>query len=388
MAEVIKYASGVEPQAILGKLQYSNGVTQNMFSPCERLKEKKCLLGPTLLKGVTIPKLWESLFTNKSDFLKRYHDRRKETDLEVGKWEYSSDMSSGYRAVSLTITIDIPKAGTLTQLNEAHRFAYTKSASGPLQLMYQISSQTPAVPAGQSFRTEAFLAFTADSEDGDCTVCVRGGCKKLSMAFSAIQYIAVPRALREMTQAYRVMLEMIAEELAENKLSVTTGDDDTSGVPQKDDSPAFNAGGDDGGSGQEPSMLFQGLLLLFAAIVTLSLLWSISTLRGTARVASVMRDRLYDEQTFSTQQRSSLSGTLNMDQSTGGSSSRTPLTQDQALRHAARDAQIQSLRYRWMEQRVAIGTLESTVQRLWWMSMMQLLFVFLLTVKVFFYAQK
>ncbi|KAH9578655.1 VASt domain [Trypanosoma melophagium] len=386
MSEVIKYASGVEPQALMAKLQYSNGITQNMFSPCERLKEKKTLLGPTLLKGVTIPKLWESVFANKSDFLKRYHDRRKETDMEVGKWEYSSDMSSGYRAVSLTTTIDVPKAGTLTQLNEAHRFAYTCAANGSVQLMYQISSQTPGVPAGQSFRTEAFLAFTADSVDGDCTVCVRGGCKKLSMAFSAIQYIALPRALREMTQGYRVMLEMIAEDLADNKLSVTTGDDGAAGGIQAEDNTTFNGGGsDDVAITQGPSILFQGLLLVFAAIVTLSLLWSISTLRGTARVASVMRDRLYDEQALSAQQRSSLSGSLNMEQSTGVGTSRTPLTQDQALRHAARDAQIQSLRYRWMEQRVTIGNLESTVHRLWWMSLVQLLFVFLLTVKVFFY---
>ncbi|KAF5222961.1 hypothetical protein ECC02_004049 [Trypanosoma cruzi] len=387
MAEAIKCISGMEPQAILAKQQYPNGISQSMFSIFDKCKDKKRMIAPTLLKGVTIAKLWESIFSNSSDFLKRYHERRKETDVEVGKWVYLNDMGSGYRTVSLLTVVDIPKAGSVTQLNEVHRFSYTISSSGAVLLLYHISSQTPNVPAGQSFRTEAFLEITAESVNGDCTICVWGGCKKMSMAFAAIQYMAVPRAIREMTNGYRMMLQMISEDLLGDAVKVATEDEDTNGDGQKDGKEAEYGGADGGGDGgyQAPGMVFQGLMLMLAIVVTISILCSISTLRSTAQISTMISSQLVDGGMQGGASRSSLSGNLNLHQSTGVGTARGPITQDQALRYAARDAQIQSLRYRWIEQRVTVQKLESTVARLWWMNVLQLVFMVLLLVKTFFF---
>ncbi|ESL06468.1 hypothetical protein TRSC58_05858 [Trypanosoma rangeli SC58] len=379
MAEAIRCISGVEPGAVLTKQQYTNGVSQSMFSPFEKLKDKKRMIAPTLLKGVTIARLWESAFANSSDFLKRYHYKRKETDLHVGKWMYLNDMGSGYRTVSLVTVVDVPRVGSLTQLNEVHRFAYTMSSTGAVVLAYQISSQTPGVPACQSFRTEAFLEITADSLNGDCTVCVWGGCKKMSMTFSAIQYVAVPRAIREMTNGYRLMLQMISEDLVGDGVKVSAEDEDGNVGSQGEGKEMEYDDAGDGDASQAPSVLFQGLMLMLAIIVTVSLLSSMSTLRTAFRITNTISAELLDGDG-----RGGLShSSPNSPQSTGTEAALNPLTQDQALRYAARDAQIQSLRYRWVEQRVAIHGLEVIVGRLWWMNIFQLLFMGLLVLKMF-----
>ncbi|RNF25877.1 uncharacterized protein Tco025E_01882 [Trypanosoma conorhini] len=380
MSEAIRCISGADPAAVLAKQQYSSGVSQNMFSPFEKLKDKKCMIAPTLLKGVTIARLWEGVFSNGSDFLKRYHDRRKETDLEVGKWVFLNDMGSGYRTVSLVTVVDVPRAGSLTQLNEAHRFAYAMPSTGAVTLLYQISSQTPNVPAGQSFRTEAFLEVTAGSLNGDCTIGIWGGCKKMSMAFSAIQYMAVPRAIREMTAGYRLMLQMISEDLMGNAVKVSAEDEDGNVGVQGE---AKEADYGDAGTYQAPSMLFQGLMLMLALVVTIAILCSISTLRKTSRITNMISAQLLGGDVHGGSVRGSLSENLNSPSSTGAGAARGPFTQDQALRYAARDAQIQSLRYRWIEQRVTIHNLEAIVGRLWWMSTFQLLFMVFLLLKMF-----
>ncbi|RNF10939.1 hypothetical protein TraAM80_01204 [Trypanosoma rangeli] len=379
MPETIRCISGVEPGAVLAKQQYSNGVSQSMFSPFEKLKDKKCMIAPTLLKGVTIARLWGSAFANSSDFLKRYHYRRKETDLHVGKWMYMNDMGSGYRTVSLVTVVDVPRVGSLTQLNEVHRFAYTMSSTGTVALAYQISSQTPGVPAGQSFRTEAFLEITADSLNGDCTVGIWGGCKKMSLAFSAIQYVVVPRAIREMTNGYRLMLQMISEDLVGDGVKVSAEDEDGNAGSQSEGKEMEYDDAGDGDASQAPSVLFQGLMLMLAIIVTVSLLGSMSTLRNAFRITNMISAELVDGDARG----GLLSSSLNSPRSSGTESVLSPLTQDQALRYAARDAQIQSLRYRWVEQRVAIHGLEVIVGRLWWMNIFQLLFMGLLVLKMF-----
>lgn len=65
----------------------------------------------------------------------------------------------------MTTVIDIPRAGTKTPLNEAHRFAYVTTESNSLLLVYQISSQTPNVMSGSSFRVDSYCEITAASAE-------------------------------------------------------------------------------------------------------------------------------------------------------------------------------------------------------------------------------
>ena len=211
--------STLRHQVLFDKLDDKSNkmVGPDMFSS-DRSKFKE-MIAPVTLKGVSIAALWANTFSGYSTFLREYHDRRKNADLDFHKWELCGDKSSGTRQFSCQTIVEVPRAGSFTLLNEAHRFAFSSCDGGP-KLLIHISSQTPNVPAGSTFRCEALIQITADSPDGDCCVSVYGGMKKMSAMFSAIAFIATPRALKDMTAAYMVMMELVSEKLQGGKLTL------------------------------------------------------------------------------------------------------------------------------------------------------------------------
>ncbi|KPI90104.1 hypothetical protein ABL78_0749 [Leptomonas seymouri] len=350
MPEQLAPMSGESPDKVLSKQQYKDGkINQNMFSSASR-KDKKVMLPETPLKGLTIQKLWDNVFQDNTEFLKKYHDARHESKLEVGAWEYAPDHGSGYRYVSMITLVEVPRANTPTPLNEAHRFAYVTTGS-KLMLVYQISSQTPNVPAGGSFRTEAYMEITASSADADCSIAVWGNCRKMSISFSAIQYIATPRAIKEMTAAYRHMVNMISEEFCGGAAtSAEVEDEDGSKSTSRMD------GGDSGGSSGDSGSLssaFHGALLVLAILVTLLVFSSTRTISRTSRYAVTMlnQDRLMRDGTPD----------HGRDELTTSATTGEWMCEEKALLIAARESQLQTLRYRWMEQQAEINHLQSTV---------------------------
>ncbi|KAG8342758.1 putative protein of unknown function (DUF4782) [Trypanosoma vivax] len=379
MSESIKCAIGVEPQDVFAKQQYSQGIAQNMFSPPDKTKEKKCLVPLTRLKGVTVARLWSSVFADSSDFLLRFHRKRNDTDVKVGKWVYASDSSNGYRTASLQCLVDMPGVGPRTLVNEAHRFAYVMGVNGCVKLVYQISSQTPNVTGGTTFRTEAILVVTAESEKGDCAVCVWGGCKKMNFSFAAIQCIAVPKVTKEMTSAYQLMLQLMSEELTGDTLCLDTVGDGADTVDKSCDTTS-----DPTSSYVSEGPLFQFILLGLATLVAISILWSFSTLRGITHVTMMMAEQFNGVQGRESTYSSSLGDALGAE---GGSAAGKPawstLNQEQALHRAAKDVQIQLLRHRWIEQREKITLLEAAVDRMWWAVALEFLFMIGILVKLF-----
>ncbi|SCU67020.1 uncharacterized protein TEOVI_000519000 [Trypanosoma equiperdum] len=380
MSGEIRYASGASAQALFDKQQYTMGISRNMFSSHDKVKEKKCMIPPALMKGVTVAKLWDAIFSDKAEFLQRYHGSRKETNLELSKWEYAPDMASGFRTLTFQCTVDLPRGPVDTTLNQAHRFAYTSSTSGGITLVYHVSSQTPNVPMGTTFRTEALLEITAPSEDADITLAVYGGCKKMSMGFAAIQYMANPRAIKEMTRAYQQMLEMISKDLTGDVLCVQTSDVSEGTYSAKETSVSEPSASEEVG---QSSTLFQGLLLVLALVVAVSLLWHLAGLQNIGRMTSLLSARVNDQTMNSAPHPSSLADALNMGSSADTKTARPSLTQDKALHHAARDVHIQSLRQRWLEQRDRIVALEASLDKLWSFFFMQLLIIMFIVVKLF-----
>lgn len=359
MPEPLVPMSGTTADKFLSKQVYkSNKIAQNMFSSATR-KDKKVMLPQTLLKGLTIQKLWDNVFQDNTAFLRKYHGSRNESKLEIGPWDYAVDHGSGSRFVSFVAIVEVPRAGTPTPLNQAQRFAYITTPEGKLMLVYQISSQTPEVPAGGSFRTEAYFEITADSADSDCSIAIWGNCRKMSMSFSAIQYIATPRAIKEMTSAYRQMVNMISEEFCGGAVApAENGSGDAEGAESNGNAGDGGGGGGDGGS---LGSLFHGTLLVLAVLVTLLVFNSTRTMARTSHVAMTMlsQDRAMWEG-------SGVGGRGSAPASTGGW-----MCEEKALLTAAREAQIQTMRYRWMEQQAEIEHLQRTVSLLKWMAYVQ-----------------
>lgn len=357
--------NGQTAEQIFAAQKYSQDkIASNMFTALNKCHEKK-MVPTTKFPGVSIQKLWTHVFENNAEFLKRYHDSRKETDLVVGQWEYAPDRGSGYRVVSLTTLVDVPKAGTPTPLNEAHRFAYCMTPEKKLVLVLHISSNTPNVPAGGTFRTEAILEFTADSADGDCSVTIFGNCKKMSLAFAAIQYIATPRAIREMTAAYKAMVDMISKDLCNGEVSTTPDTNDTESAGGDAASNAPESSGD-GGGGSQQEMAFQGVLLLLALLVTLVLFLSLSSLRSLSRYSKVIAD-----------------GRVGRGPVSNGNFP-TSVGEDESLMYAAQESQLQSLRTRWLDQRAIITSLEGSLAHCWWYNVFLTFVMIGLGVKMFF----
>ncbi|EPY21865.1 hypothetical protein STCU_08454 [Strigomonas culicis] len=359
--------SGQTAEQIFAAQKYTQEkIASNMFSALNKCHEKK-MLPTTKLPGVTIQKLWSYAFENNTPFMGRYHESRRETNLVVGPWEYAADRGSGYRVVSLTTLVEVPRSGTPTPLNEAHRFAYIVTPEKKLLLVLHISSNTPEVPAGGTFRTEAILEFTADTAESDCSVTIFGNCKKMSLAFAAIQYIATPRAIREMTAAYKAMIEMLSKELCNGQITVIP-------ASNEGDSTAAEAGGTvadsaaDGSGGSQQEMAFQGFLLLLALLVTLVLLLSLSSLRSLARYSRVIAEGPAHRGPPATAAFPSSVG------------------EDESLMYAAQESQLQSLRTRWLDQRTTITNLERSLSHYWWYNAFLTIAMVSLFAKVFFFS--
>ncbi|GET91611.1 hypothetical protein, conserved [Leishmania tarentolae] len=363
MPEPLVPMSGTTADKFLSKQVYKNNrITQNMFSNAIR-KDKKVMLPQTLLKGLTIQKLWDNVFQDNTEFLRKYHRSRNESKLEIGQWDYAVDHGSGSRFVSLVTIVEVPRADTPTPLNQAHRFAYVNTPEGKLMLVYQISSQTPEVPAGGSFRTEAYFEITADSADSDCSIAIWGNCRKMSMSFSAIQYIATPRAIKEMTAAYRKMVNMISEDFCGGAAAPAENDSDSG---QGGDSTGHSGnGGDGGGDGGGLGSVFHGALLVLAVVVTVLVFNSTRTMARTSHVAMTMLS----------QDRTMWEGPRTSGRETGSSSTGGWMCEEKALLTAAREAQMQTMRYRWMEQQAEIEHLQRTVSLLKWMTYVQVVAV-------------
>lgn len=211
---------------LFAKLEVDKGSTSqifpldpSMFSPPEKTKEKKQIIPPTTMKGLTINHLWNEVFGNNIAFLTEYHESRKEKDLVSTKWEFSPDHSSGFRTMSMQTVVEVPRKGTYTLLNEAHRFAFSIEGGKP-RLVVHISAQTPNVPLGGSFRVETLIEVTADSLDGDCTLELFANTKKVTFAFGPISYIATPRAIKETREGYIGLLKLIGSSLCKQPVAL------------------------------------------------------------------------------------------------------------------------------------------------------------------------
>lgn len=216
MADEQIVASPQSLAQLFGRFDFKNPVggtiAANMFSTWERTKDKKEIIPLTKLQGLTINTFWNEVWSNNTALLLDYHNTRKERDMSCSKWEYHPDRSTGYRILTLQTIVEVPRAGTYTPLHEAHRFAFSIEGGRP-KLFYQISSQTPDVPAGTTFRCETLMEITADSLDSECSINIFANTKKMSIAFTPIQFIATPRAVRELQAAYVILIGMVTSKL-------------------------------------------------------------------------------------------------------------------------------------------------------------------------------
>eukprot|EP00796_Vickermania_ingenoplastis_P001530 gene1530-915_t len=362
--------AGVNPVDFLSKQEYTiDTIKKDMFSDPKEDK-MKVMVPNVVVPGVTVSRLWDAVFADGSTFLQLYHDKRNERDLKVGSWIMAPDKGSGYRFVSLTTIVEVPSAGTPTPLNEAHRFCYVRTGSG-LKLVYHISSQTPDVPFGSSFRTEALCFITADSDTADCSIAFWGKCRGMSFQYRPIQYIAEPRAIREMTAAYKVMVEMILEEVSGTKVEIA--------VPAAE-APAAAESGGGGGAPADPG--FQAAILGLGVFVALLTFMSLRRIMAAARTASQLATQPASAWVGNTLAWSAhtdaVGGNGGVDRRRGANGSgpgvsppSSAFSYMQSAHMAANDAEMQSLRYRYVEQRSALSSLEGSVRWLWWVVVLE-----------------
>jgi hypothetical protein len=333
--------SATRHQVLFDQLNYkvNKMIASEMFSS-DRSKFKE-LIPPVLLKGVSIAALWANTFSSNSSFLREYHQRRKNDDLDFHPWDMTSDRSSGTRFFSCQTIVEVPRAGSFTLLNEAHRFAYS-NCDGCYKLLLHISSQTPNVPAGGTFRCEAVIQVTADSPDGDCSVSVYGGMKKMSAMFSAIAFIATPRALKDMTTCYLAMMELVSEKLQGGMLTLKAAPAEQSSspvtpiVPEQQRSPLpleYSHSAPSAAPGPSTGLSVSVLLLAFCVVI-IGLL-SVSTMNTISaslqrandlRGANLLQHSFGDERTsplFSGQTDDACDGENDMTRGRCSSSKRT-----------------------------------------------------------------
>lgn len=273
------------PNSILESQQYTPPISSDMFTPLGSMQSFPIMIPQRTLSSISITRIWEHVFADNSAFFVRFHERRKEKDLQVEPWKMSDDRSNGFRFVSLITPCDMPGIGIRpTLLEEAHRFCVVENkAEGSVLFVYHISSQTPKVTAGKTFRTEAVWKITSTSMDAEnCAVTIWGNCRKMSMGFMGpVRAMAVPRALREMTAAYKVMLEMFVGEITGTCVDSGSIGAEADAEPLVAMEPEQVAKGIPSEDAQT-SGSFQAAVLFLASVTVFLVFMSLNSLRATS----------------------------------------------------------------------------------------------------------
>lgn len=177
---------------------------------------RQLLIDSTTLKGVPISRAWAVLFSTTSDFYYNYHIARKETDIDVAKWTLAADRSNGQRMFHCLTPVDSSK----TPFSELQRFAFVRKDSGALLLAIHFSASTPEVPFGTSFRVETFIEISSDDDKGDSVIAIYGTMRKISMAFSMIRAMALPRGMKSLKGSYVLFMQCVSKALLNGSLAI------------------------------------------------------------------------------------------------------------------------------------------------------------------------
>lgn len=372
-----------KPEAIFSELKYAGTqVKANMFTPpfTDRFKQK--LVNEVTLEGVSISRLWTHAFSDDLGFLNRYHEKRNESDLVVSKWVFSHNHAAGLRFLTLSTTVDTGISVVRTTLEEAHRFCCIRRPGGSILMVYQISSYTPDITGAQSFRTEALGWVEAENENADCRITFWGKCLQVTSFFLVVRKMAEGRALREMGEAYQLMLKMLAEEICGKRLELAEP------PPAAEAPTAIEDSGKGGG-------VVEALLLGVAVLVGVVTVLNLRTINRTAAIALKL-----SMQPASAWVGNSLGWNVEMNRRSGpsveegggrrgrGEGLSTPPSSALSYLHsthiAANDAELQAVRYRLVEQRSALDALEKSMGRMWWVIGFQgllMLLIFLMVLR-------
>lgn len=289
MSEDLVVPSPLAMSDLFNRFDFKNAsvnIAANMFGTWERTKDKKEIIPLTKLQGLTIQSFWNELWSDNTNLLLEYHTARKEKDMQCSKWEMHPDKSTGYRVLTLQTVVEVPRSGTYTPLHEAHRFAFSMDGGKP-KLVYQISSQTPNVPAGTTFRCETLMEVTADSLESECSVTMFANTKKMSIGFTAIQFIATPRAVRELQAAYVVLFGIVTAKLCGEPLqlrpTLTLGTPDAQDATPAAPAVAAAAPPQEVRSGGNLPLSALYAMIAVAILVTLLMIWTVSSVSSANR---------------------------------------------------------------------------------------------------------
>jgi len=123
------------------------------FSPLHALRDTVAVPPTQLQSGATMDEVLHRVIHN-PEFLRTWYADRGDTDLDVPHWPA---VASGARLLTATITVYAPLR-TATQLVQGQRFAVGLRGDATV-LVWHLTSQTPGVTYGTTFRSEILLEF-------------------------------------------------------------------------------------------------------------------------------------------------------------------------------------------------------------------------------------
>jgi hypothetical protein len=210
----------------------ANGLASNYFSTAVRKSVDKLVIGPLKL-SISIDALWKLLWVD-PDFNNRYRASRRETEVVVPDWEYNEDRTAGSRLTSCITIVEQPMPNTKTPLMEAQKFACS-SVGGTKTLLVHLSSQTPDVISGKTFRVETLVEVVSADNGAASMMTVYAGVKKMSAGYIAVQMIVGRRAVSAVKEGYTLMVKMIHEYLGSQPPAIESPTVDDAAVTKQMD---------------------------------------------------------------------------------------------------------------------------------------------------------
>lgn len=153
------YDIPAEPvETAIASIQYPPETQVGWFSSPTDLKKSIACPESALPPGTTLQTILQRVIHDAS-FLHNLHNSQGSTNVTMTPW---SGQNCGARLLKATITVYVPLK-TTTVVNQGQRFA-TGTRGNAKVLQWYLSSQTPDVTMGTTFRQESLMEFVEDND--------------------------------------------------------------------------------------------------------------------------------------------------------------------------------------------------------------------------------
>eukprot|EP01012_Entosiphon_sulcatum_P016189 TRINITY_DN2110_c0_g1_i1.p2 TRINITY_DN2110_c0_g1~~TRINITY_DN2110_c0_g1_i1.p2 ORF type:complete len:797 (-),score=120.60 TRINITY_DN2110_c0_g1_i1:74-2464(-) len=194
------------------------GARGDNYAPLSEFMESEPIVpAVSLPPGLSACGAFQLIFTESTDFMKKYHDRREDFNMVMPAWPSEPEKNGppfwlGWRQLNWECVVMAPtKKQVAVYEDESYVYCQVQGTHKRILQVY-FSSMTPKVPMGETFRVESLIEFLEDRKgDAPCHTTVRVYGKVTFLKNTMMAGTIRKTALKEMQKSFAIFNEMATQ---------------------------------------------------------------------------------------------------------------------------------------------------------------------------------